>query len=100
MGKKLSPKDNELYKRVDEVLHYIWDPVGVFDQPYARDEYYSYTATIYSLLKENKDSQEIEDKLFQIGQGQLGLSVSKDKIKRIVELLITYRNIIFNPRFT
>ena len=94
MGKKLDPKENELYKRVDEVLHYIWDPVGVFDQPNARDEYYSYIPTIYALLKEDKDSQEIEDKLFHIGLDRMGLTISRDKSKKTVGLLIAYRNII------
>jgi hypothetical protein len=96
MSKKLDPKDNELYKRVDEILHYIWDPIGVFDEPYARDEYYSYLPIIYSLLKESKENQEIEDKLIQIQRDQMELStISKDKIKKVVELLVSYRNIIY-----
>jgi len=96
MGKKLEPKENELYKRVDEVLHYIWDPVGVFDQPDARDEYYSYIPIIFHLLNDNRDSQEIEDKLFQIGLDRMGLTISRDKIKKTVDLIIAYRSIIFS----
>ncbi len=42
MGQELSPKENELYRRTHEVLHYIWDPVGVSDEPRARDEYQGY----------------------------------------------------------
>jgi hypothetical protein len=36
------PKDKELYRRIDEVVHYLWDPIGVSDVPEARDEYHSY----------------------------------------------------------
>ena len=42
MGYKSSREEIELYKRVDEVLHYLWDPIGVAEEPWARDEYYSY----------------------------------------------------------
>ena len=34
---KLSRKKNELLKRIDEIMHYIWDPIGVFGVPSARD---------------------------------------------------------------
>lgn len=36
----------ELDKRIDEVLFYVWDPIGVSDIPEARGEYSSYTMTI------------------------------------------------------
>jgi hypothetical protein len=39
---KLLPHQDELYRRTDEVLHYIWDPIGVAGVPEARDEYDSY----------------------------------------------------------
>jgi len=42
MGKMLPPKENELRQRTDEVLHYLWDPIGVAGAPGARDEYWSY----------------------------------------------------------
>ena len=28
MGSKLSPHDMRLYRAVDEVLHYVWNPIG------------------------------------------------------------------------
>ena len=50
MGQKLPPDQMELYRRVDEVLHYLWDPIGVAGAPEARDEYYSYLPHVFSLL--------------------------------------------------
>ena len=55
MGKKLEPKDEELYRRVDEVLHYILDPIGVSGIPQARDEYYSYLPGVFQLVKHNAE---------------------------------------------
>lgn len=42
MGHKLTDDGLELYRRVDEVLFYVWDPIGVANSPAARDEYYGY----------------------------------------------------------
>ncbi len=38
MGQRLSPEDMAPYRAIDEVLHYIWDPIGISDAPEARDE--------------------------------------------------------------
>ena len=61
MGHQLSPEHKELYRRVDEVLHYLWDPIGVSDVPEARDEYHSYLPHIFSLLIRRVSAQEITD---------------------------------------
>jgi hypothetical protein len=37
-----SMKKNNLESAINEVLHYIWDPIGIQDMPAARDEYESY----------------------------------------------------------
>ena len=39
-------KIKELNQRIDEVLYYEWDPIGVSDKPCARAEYSSYTMKI------------------------------------------------------
>jgi len=53
LGKRLSSKEIELYKRVDEILFYEWDPIGVsssiFDS-WARDEYYPYLPKVFKLV--------------------------------------------------
>jgi hypothetical protein len=36
MGKKLTPNQMELYKRIDEILFYKWDPIGISDSDWAR----------------------------------------------------------------
>ena len=46
MGQKLPPCEAKLYRHCDEILHYIWDPIGVAGRTGARDEYDSYLYTV------------------------------------------------------
>ncbi len=94
MGQKLSPDDMKLYRRTDEVLHYLWDPIGISDIPEARDEYHSYLPHVFSLLKQSKDQQDIVDYLIFIEGDRMGMGYSKKSKKRaleIVEILINYK---------
>ena len=47
INKPVTPMDAELFSRVDEVVHYVWDPIGVAQEPWARDEYNSYLSQIF-----------------------------------------------------
>ncbi len=74
MGIKLSPKDAALYEAVDEVLHYIWDPIGVREIPQARDEYHSYLPQVFALLRDGGSAKSIADYLGKITRETMGLS--------------------------
>jgi hypothetical protein len=39
-----------VHHRVDELLHYIWDPIGIAASTGARDEYDSYVPTVVKML--------------------------------------------------
>jgi hypothetical protein len=52
MDTKLTPMDNEIYQRIDEMLHYKWVPVGISDESMARNEYYSYFSKMFKMIKE------------------------------------------------
>lgn len=95
MGKKLSEQDNELYKRVDEVLHYIWDPIGICDEPRARDEYYNYLPRVFSLLKSTENGHEITDYLVETERDTMGLVPSRDGAEKVTDILLAYREKIF-----
>lgn len=46
--KKLKTKEDKiLFQRCDEILHYIWDPIGCKDVPMAREEYYGYVPQVF-----------------------------------------------------
>jgi hypothetical protein len=74
MGTKLEPKDQELYQRVDEVLHYLWDPIRVSGVPMARDEYYNYIPQIFSLLKQRASVETIAAYLDNLVVEHIGLN--------------------------
>jgi len=88
MGIRSSPHDAELYQRVDEVLHYIWDPIGVRDMPTARDEYYSYLPTVFSLLtRSDNNDEKIAEYLVYVATDRMGLRETKEHALEIVAIL-------------
>jgi hypothetical protein len=70
----LSKYEEELHMRVNEVLHYIWDPIGVRGEPRARDEYDSYVPQVYSLLQSGATAEQIADHLDKIATERIGLN--------------------------
>jgi hypothetical protein len=95
LGQKLSSKEQELYKRVDEVLHYIWDPIEVSGEPYARDEYYSYLPKVFSMLLQNINESEIIDYLIDVQTNWMTIKASREKVKEVVSILIKWKEKIF-----
>jgi hypothetical protein len=93
VGSKLSPSDQKLYERTDEVLHYIWDPCCISDTPAARDEYYSYLPHVFSLLKHGATAKEIADYLADIDTRQIGGgSDAPLRAQRAAEILDEWRD--------
>lgn len=58
-------KLRELERRIDEVLYYVWDPIGVSDTPAARGEHSSYTMTILKYVLE-EDLNKVAGQLSRI----------------------------------
>jgi hypothetical protein len=91
MGQKLSPPDMELYRATDEVLQYLWDPIGVAGAPGARDEYYSYLPKVYRLLKDGKNEIEIAHYLNTVQTERMGLATNTEKNKKIGLILLEWK---------
>jgi hypothetical protein len=97
MGQKLSPEQMELYRRVDEVLHYLWDPIGVSGAPEARDEYRGYLQHVFSLLVNGAPEAEIIDFLVKTVTETMGLSstqLAANRAREIASLLTKHRDFI------
>jgi len=97
MGQRLSPEHQELYCRVDEVLHYLWDPIGVSHVPEARDEYQSYLPHIFSLLIHRGDAEEIAEFLTKTATQAMGLADTnsgREHSKQIAAILGHWRDVI------
>lgn len=87
-------KKEEIYKRIDEILYYLWDPIGVNDEPAARSEYTSYVSSFMSILEKHDDVQAIAKRLNQIEKTNMGLGENEKKAKQIAELIIDAKEAI------
>lgn len=66
-------KDFLLYKKIDDILWFDWDPIGINDLA-PRDEYQSYVPEIFGLVKANADRQEIAKSLHKLETENMGMS--------------------------
>ena len=91
MGQKLSAQDLALYRAVDEVLHYVWDPIGVAGTPEARDEYYGYLPKVFVLVRDGEEESAIAAELGSITTQRMGLSARPEHDLEIARLLLSWR---------
>jgi hypothetical protein len=66
-------KDFLLYKKIDDILWFDWDPIGINDIA-PRDEYQSYVPEIFGLVKTKADRQEIANRLFKLETENMGMN--------------------------
>ncbi|WP_311260639.1 MULTISPECIES: hypothetical protein [unclassified Xanthomonas] len=79
---------------VSEVLHYLWDPIGIAGVVEARDEYDGYVLGICTLLWQGADHVLIGKTLIDIADEQLGLPGSEAQAERAALKLILWRDAI------
>jgi len=86
---------DELERRIDEVLFYKWDPIGVNHYPTARAEYRSYVSVILSTLQSG-DSKALYLILSDIQTSNMGLELDEKLTQATVDLLISHKEAIEN----
>ena len=91
MGQTLSSPDLALYRAVDEVLHYVWDPTGVSGIPQARDEYHGYLPQVFSLMRGGAQESEIAAYLTAISTERMGLPARPDRDGKVARLLLDWQ---------
>ena len=84
----------ELERRVDEVLFYVWDPIGVSGQPYARAEYENYVAQILGLVEKSDDPEPISSRLASIARESMGLTPDKKRCDHVAALLLQHKRAV------
>jgi hypothetical protein len=94
MNRKLSTYEKDVFRYCNEVLHYVWDPIGVAGSPHARDEYDSYVPGVVSLLLSDASASKIAKHLTQISTVSMGLSASPKKDLEAAEMLIEWCQIL------
>lgn len=65
-------KDFLVYKKIDDILWFDWDPIGINDMA-PRDEYQSYVPEIFVLVKANANRQEIAKRLHKFETVNMGM---------------------------
>jgi len=80
----------ELEHRIDEVLFYVWDPIGISDNATTRGEYSSYTSTILKYVVE-EDLNKIANQLSKIETDSMGLENNNEKNLKVSELLLDFK---------
>ena len=86
--------NNELRRRVDEVLFYIWDPIGVNGEPFARGEYESYVPEVLKLVEANDNIGPISKHLAKIISSCMGFSPNKKRCDYTAEILLGHKKAI------
>ena len=87
----MSKYTDELRSRVDEILYYIWDPVGAAAEPSTRDEYSRYVPELVSLLERDAVAEEVARYLNQIATVCMGLRQNEEHSRAIANLLLVWR---------
>ncbi len=91
MGKRLTPEQKHLYKRIDEILWDHWDPIGVNTYPEARDEYYPYLPEVYLLAQKKASEREIAEYLSHVEKDIIGVSGNFENCLRIAGMVLNIR---------
>lgn len=86
--------NKELSKRIDEVLFYVWDPIGVSNEPFARAEYKSYVPEVLRLVEGSEKIKPISDYLSKIVTENMGLSSNQKHCDECAELLLRHKRAI------
>ncbi len=92
--KKFSDLDKELYRRTDEILHYLWDPIGISDTPQARSEYYGYLPQVFMKLKKGVSQFDLANYLDKIQVENIGMPSDLNRNKQIAEVLLGWKEVI------
>ena len=99
MGQKLADTELELYRRVDEVLYYVWDPIGVAPSPVTRDEYQRYLPKVFAMLQEGSGVSPIAAYLDNVATERMGLNGNPEHSKQVAELLLDCKTEIYRIRW-
>lgn len=73
MSQDLRSGPSSLAERCGEVLHYLWDPIGVRGVPPARDEYDMYVPGVLKLLEAGANEKTIATHLLEIERQRMAV---------------------------
>lgn len=80
-------KDFLLYKKIDDILWFDWDPIGV-NGIAPRDEYQGYVAQIFGLVRAKADKYEIAARLYKFETDNMGMSSTIENCLTIADKVL------------
>ena len=90
----MSPYEQELYRRTDEVLHYVWDPAGVSNSPVAREDYDAYLPDVFALLRDGQSEEVIAAHLDGLEERDFGLEADTEMTLHVAAILAEWRDLL------
>lgn len=85
--KLTTANDFSLYKRIDDILWFDWDPIGINDIA-PRDEYQSYVPEIFGLVKAKVDKQVIANRLHELETDFMGMNGTLENCLTIADKIL------------
>jgi hypothetical protein len=87
--KNMKNEETKIYKSIDEILWYDWDPIGVNDfGEDARDEYYGYLPEVYQLKISGATKTEIANYLDLVVTNRMGMSSNMAHSLNVAEKIV------------
>jgi hypothetical protein len=84
----------EFLQRVDEVLYYHWDPLGVAREPVSRQEYAAFVPEVFAALLDDADESRLMELLLLLESEFLGLGPRPSQARRVAEMLVDWRALL------
>lgn len=80
----------ELVVRCNEVLQYIWDPIGVAGEPGARDEYDGYVPSVAWMACDGASAERITAYLMGVVETRMGLEPRQEDAMRAAQVILDW----------
>ena len=80
-------KSERIYEEIREILLNSWDPIGIKNEPQARDEYDSYIGGVYKLLKKGSSDEEIASYLWRVIEDRIQVHPARGATEKTVKEL-------------
>ena len=84
----LTVPEQMLYTRIDEILFYQWDPIGISTSNWVRHEYHAYLADVFTYALQQDSPDFIATYLGQVTTERMGLPNNEEKNTQIAQLIM------------
>lgn len=92
MKKEMSIKEMEFLNRIDEILFYKWDPIGISETSCPRDEYQSYTPQAFKIALKSSSPEPLAEYLNKIATERMELKSAKEHDLRIAQMIMELKD--------